>query len=859
MTDPTAWPERAPPDCLLTRRALRIACILIVVASPALWFVLRPFALSRSVTLGIAPVSDVGERWSFEWQRAGDGSNGVWIDLSRAGHEPASLELRPSGACEDPAKSEFGFHIYELTSTGWSLRRADLKAALAEFLTRPAQARAKGWDFSDGWSPGVETSGIIYRGHAPGFIRIPVPAHAVASGVSIASEKTPVGGAVALSFAGQDSSFSCYAPKWESLVVHPEPARLVGAQRPTIPLPNYPIEAAALLWHDSPGAVLTIDAPRVSSSVFGVRLPDRTLGAPIVTGGEMTGDRLGTSAPAGALTWRGDAIAVPPRANAVGVLITSGACALLAGACLLLARLPWTRVVRPLGLAAVRFQKSVQALPIRTPTHLSPFVVVLAISIIAHAWAAAWAPMLYLPDTVEYIYNAQRLYDTGEFSHFNAWRMPGVSFLLLPFIAAFKRPEMAFGWAQAASGVLIACMTYDILRRLVPRSWAALGMLIVAIDPVAVLWERHVITESPSAFLVTGAVWIISRFASSRRDSNPTSTAWLEVGALALGLIGAVATYVRGNAILVVLLAPVFAAWAVWSHGRLRAMSLALVVACTGILAMAPWVLRNHDRYGKPAMIIGTDMARVIFAWYLGEIDVNQTACFDFDAWKEARASKAKGANEFTFMSQLDRSARLPPVEGVSAWVRRIERCRIAADESRARRPVPAARIAAESLLSHLGIYHAHPYFRNTDFYTQPHRGKLFPGEPTNWGRPPSNHDHAFHAAQYRPIVARTYHDVSWLANSRQAAIMRNWYEMFDWIRPIIGVSLCLGVLVALREWKPVPLLAAGLWGGNALAFSWIVLNGETRYSEPLYALAAILAVFGLARSWQWLTSRCPG
>lgn len=860
MTDPawtTSRPIHAAVDRLLAPRVLRRLWFLCVLLSPLLWFAVSPCAITRTVHLTLAPDGPLGAAWAVEWTRRATGErNGVWIEPAAGtlvGDQP--LELRPSGVPADPAQQKFGFHIYEVTSASWTLRRADLKRALADFNADPASARARGWEFRGPWVPGVETSGIIYTGTTPGLLRIPVPARAAAEGLTVFSEKVPVGGAVTMSFRGRDTTFDCSAPRWEALLLRPEPGPSPDTPW-TIdqPLPSYTLAAVSLAWHDSPGGALNVPLAHVRTRVFGRLIGDSPLPQPRVAGGTLaagTHPAIRDMQAVGEITWPA-VPAVPYTVHALGTGAVLIALVLAWGVVLAVAAVPWAGLLAPFSGWIAR-RSPARALARSLPCGVfTPFRVVLAVTIAAHAWFASWAPLLYLPDCVEYVYNAHRLFDTGRFDHFSAWRMPGTSFMLLPWIALSSRPEDLAGWVQALDGVLVACMAYDILRRFVPRGWAGLGMLLAGLDPVGLLWERHLITETPTALLLTAAAWMLVRLDGAARDRRlGPALAW----AVGVGLAAALATYVRGNALLLVLLAPPMVIVALWSPGRRgRALLLAGAIAATSVAAMAPWMLRNQRVYGQPAMIIGRGFARLIFAWYGQQIDVNQTRLFDRDAWKDAAARQASGANEFDFMLQLDASPRLAGPPGTHPWVQRDTRCAIANDESRARRPADAALLAAKALLSHLHLWQdpSQRSFRNTDFYSQPHRGRLYGSSPFNWARAPA--DTTFgEQDRIRDLADRTLRDIRWVVDDPNAAAFRAWYAAFDAVRPVLGALSILGGLLALREPRRILWIVPLLWFGNALAFSWVFLNGETRYSEPLYALAIIAAVFGLCRACQGL------
>lgn len=449
--------------------------------------------------------------------------------------------------------------------------------------------------------------------------------------------------------------------------------------------------------------------------------------------------------------------------------------------------------------------------------------------------------MLFLPDAVDYAHNAQRLIDTGSFAQFNAWRLPGLSLILTPLAALAGHPEELFGWVQAAMGVAAAWLAHRTLLPLIGPRWSILAMLLVGLHPALLAWERHLITETPTLLLVTLAWWLASILPAASPRRRPLLS-------LALGVAAALAILTRANTIpvLLLLLPAIWLTMRAASGPRAAsataALSLAAALAC-----LTPWVLRNRAVFGEPAIIIGRGYARLIFAWHADLHDLNQTALYDREGWQLAHRRRAQGNHEFDYFDQLDASPRL--ASPLHPWVARDRRCHAAATESRLRAGPESGVLALHAILSHLHLFShpAHPPFRNNDYYHKPLRGILYSTTtPTSWGRDPRWRPDQLHLPTLDAIAGRTVRDISFVTTSPHARAFAHADALARWLWPVPGALFLLGGAVSLarRDWLVTAAAAAFL--ANALAFSWVFLCGETRYSDPLLPLFFMVAVYAL-------------
>ncbi|MCE7974958.1 MAG: hypothetical protein DYG92_11655 [Leptolyngbya sp. PLA1] len=814
-----------------SRRLVLLLLLLPAIASLSLWPILRHALLTRELSLRFIPVSGLPGDASLEWSTP-RGDHGIWLSPAPSG--PSWIEFRPSGR-RDSGIGAMQFHIYGLSAGNWSLSRDDLKRELARTLN----GEPTGWSLSGAWSAGAPTSGIIFSGSLPGSLRIPLPPEASNAPLVIDSERTASGGHIEIIRDGAPTALSCASPgPWQPLTVFP---RAPFPPVPHIISQRLPVDASGSLflrWH---GLADVVDSTSFETTpatlrtrLLGVTLSTSTLRGPLeVSGGELEvapRARVRCREPSGSARWD-----LPPPSllhDALGILLLF---ATLLGAAAF-ASLAFTLLRGAHARLHARMPSAHLPDPGPWPTRLA-FLLVAA----AHLWLASWAPMLFLPDAVDYAHNAQRLIDTGSFAHFNAWRLPGLSIILAPFTVMGGHPEELFGWVQAAMGVAAAWLAYRTVLPFAGPRWSILAMLLVGLHPALLAWERHLITETPTLFLVSLAWWI----ASILPTSAPRARLLLS---FSLGLVAALAILTRANTLPVLLLL-LPALWlGLRTHAGTGTASLCASLALAATLAcLSPWVLRNRAVFGEPAIIIGRGYARLIFAWHAGLHDLNQTALYSREGWLLACLRRAQGNHEFDYLDQLDTSPRL--ASSLHPWVARDRRASLAVTESRQRAGPESALLALHAMLSHLHIFShpAQPQFRNNDYYHRPLKGVLYSTTtPTSWGRDARWRPEGLHLPTLDVIAGRTIRDISFVTTSPNARAFARADALARPLWPAMGFLFLIGSVISLdrRDWLITA--AAAAFAANALAFSWLFLCGETRYSDPLLPLYFIVSAYAL-------------
>jgi len=214
---------------------------------------------------------------------------------------------------------------------------------------------------------------------------------------------------------------------------------------------------------------------------------------------------------------------------------------------------------------------------------------VAAVALAARLAVVAWAGGRFPPahDGVRYDALAARLARGLGYS----WTWPdgsvtavshypvGYPALLALAYRLFGRTVVTAGVENALMGALTAVAVHGLVRAAVDERAALLSGLAVALHPGLVLYTPGLMTELPTAALVTSAAW-----ACTLAAKGPTAPRLASVGAL-LGLAG----LVRPQALLLV---PIFG----WLAAGRRGVAMGLAIAA---LVCAPWAFRNCGAVGR--------------------------------------------------------------------------------------------------------------------------------------------------------------------------------------------------------------------------------------------------------------------
>jgi 4-amino-4-deoxy-L-arabinose transferase-like glycosyltransferase len=248
-----------------------------------------------------------------------------------------------------------------------------------------------------------------------------------------------------------------------------------------------------------------------------------------------------------------------------------------------------------------------------TPTRLRPWLVAILLAALAVRLAAIVATgpsTLRFGDAQDYVDTAAALCKDGRYPDRGSlpfFRAPGLPFFLAAATACHPRAVVAAKLALALCDVATAALTAALVLLLVgdgARRAALLAAGLVAIDPFLVLASSDVTTEPLATLLLTAALCALLRTRAAAAAER-SAVALACAGGVALGL----ASLTRPGSLAVTpawLLLPVLAlpgpragATARSRRAGLAALTAALALAAT----LAPWTLRNWQRFGEPILV----------------------------------------------------------------------------------------------------------------------------------------------------------------------------------------------------------------------------------------------------------------
>ena len=197
-------------------------------------------------------------------------------------------------------------------------------------------------------------------------------------------------------------------------------------------------------------------------------------------------------------------------------------------------------------------------------------------------------------DAAEYILYAYNLTKYGVYSQQrpgqiadgipkpDAYRTPGYSLFLLPFIKIAPLPKMVLfvAFTQAIISALTILTAFAFFRSFLNRPFAVIAALLVAISPHLVAVNIYVLTESLFTFFLVLLGWSMSAVAQNKSRLH----------ALLSGIILGAALLIRPTMLyFIVFLVPAFFIF----FQRKKALGLGLSLIIGFGIAYGPWVLRN--------------------------------------------------------------------------------------------------------------------------------------------------------------------------------------------------------------------------------------------------------------------------
>ena len=219
---------------------------------------------------------------------------------------------------------------------------------------------------------------------------------------------------------------------------------------------------------------------------------------------------------------------------------------------------------------------------------------IMLIAFLLRAGLAMVHPMFF-PDSWDYNALAHTILagTTYEVRGLFASRLPGYPVYIAIIEYLFGPAPIAVLLSQAVCGSLTVLLVFLMGRR-INSSVAIIAALLVAVDPLSVAFSAALLSEIPFTLILVFSLWLCVGIMENPRPPGP----WV-----LLGLSWGIATYLRGEAILLIF--PLIG-WVGWSCLKNRAganhlgiyirmmLSLLLTVAC-----LMPWWIRNYRIFGQ--------------------------------------------------------------------------------------------------------------------------------------------------------------------------------------------------------------------------------------------------------------------
>lgn len=604
-------------------------------------------------------------------------------------------------------------------------------------------------------------------------------------------------------------------------------------------LPSYAIRELGLKWHESEGGSYAVERLSVVTKVLGRAVRSETLASGgVLTPTQPPSARAGFEAVGVARVMWLCALGIAWAAW-VGVYLCAWGALKLPGLWdRLLAALPAPRGLGPRGLRVLK-------------------VAAWGAAIGAPVWLASWAPMILLSDSTAYIWLGKLLWENRDINHLDGWRLPGYALFIAPWIVHTQHYTLWIGATQALLGVGSAVLAFDMLRRRLAGAWPYVGMMLVALDPMLLVWQRMVLSEYPSGFLILLAAWafvvIEPRLGNGRASSPPprglgASSFGGGVVAVAcfaaLGVLCGVAAVVRGNLqVLPLVIATGAAASGVINGRAWRGVLAGAALLALCVLTMSPILGHNARVFGRASLVVGTNTGRTIFAWLNTDVDFNQTRLFTFEEFRDLSGRVDRGEiNEWQFAAEMQGNTRIAAPTGTHPWVLRDIRCTELLRECMSRMPARYAKRLIKAGASQLGFWVDYPsYFKRVAAgQVSVLRGSPV-AEPTNF-----YDDLNRFPESIRPTLARVVHDASDVHKSPNARALGAWWSVWREARPVLMLLLGLGALRALLRRDVATVVMALFVFGNAAAVVVMQFSGEDRYGMPFFGVAHVAMLLGL-------------
>ena len=206
---------------------------------------------------------------------------------------------------------------------------------------------------------------------------------------------------------------------------------------------------------------------------------------------------------------------------------------------------------------------------------------------------AAYHPALIFPDSVRYLQYAHNF--AGGHWSVDALRQSGYSVLIIPVL--LLHDLWIIPLVQHLVGLVTAVLVYAVLIRFGVRTWlAAVATIPVLFDPLELVLEQYVLTDTWTVFLVVAALAILVWRRERPQETHKEKRGWLP--AAACGLLLGVAVTFRDQELIMIVPAALYVLVAVRPRPRLLTRLAALtgcfLIPVAGYLG---WFEASHGRW----------------------------------------------------------------------------------------------------------------------------------------------------------------------------------------------------------------------------------------------------------------------
>lgn len=803
-----------------TKRSLLVTGVLAVL----LWMVFGS-ALLRLEVRGVLRGDPRLKDFSLEWTKRGDPlAHGVWLDEDEA--VTSVLEIAPSGKPTN-AGVPFEFWLYAVRDAKG--RSVDLKA-----LVRSGDPAVVGGS----WKPFEQGPGVVYVGSEPGYLRMPVSTKLV----TVHHARTDRGGIVDVRYRGEETRVDAYleAMKAEALVLprNPTPGEEVRFAQM---LPVYRLASLEFKADGPVGATFKLDSPELAVKLFGITAARRELAVEPAQDAQASGE-------AGAFTLSGTRPALSLTGN-----FAQGPVFFVAGSAILFAGLLCIRNLSVVGLAAWAWLR-------RSPRGVQACVAGLLVCVnLAWAW---FIPIMVTSDGADYLDGAAGLaFDPHTLDRVPVYKAPGLMFVLAVAMRLGRDFLLAFAFLHALTALFTCFFMYRLLRDRLGTAWGLAGALAVGLHPVLLTYQSYLLRECISAMLYTGIGFLLIAFAREARVGGKRAWA-LAVG---LGVACGLAAYVRENMQMLLILAPLAAAWASAGSIRVRA-GYAAAVLTTAFLMLLPYLHVRAWPHGATGVVVGkTHFNRALNLWTNKVHDGNDTAFLSREQWLDLQGAAAQGGvQDFDFIRRLNVGeplrARTPELQLLDLKPLVAEPIlKQVSDEAAARRPLAQLGSSLRAFANQLGLwnFYSPPDAASAEWFSKALRGRPIE-HSTNYhiSRAWLENHPRFEGNRERllDMFDRSTRSMEWKLNPTQS-FFNEWFWLVHALRPAVAVLFLVGVWRAIKR-NERALAAMGLMAILMMAAAAIVVApSPDRFSAPFIPTFLLLAFYAIAT---WREKRTP-